>query len=76
MVLTEQFQKFTGKKDLDYASRYDYHLCICKEGDGKPYYSMVEYSRFGWIVEDDEIEILAYCDLMLSPEDVLKQINH
>jgi hypothetical protein len=71
-MLIDHFKKFTGDKELDHASRYDYHLCICRTEDGQPYYAMIEYSRFGWVIEDEDMEILAYYDLELSPEEALK----
>lgn len=75
MIFSEEFEKFTGNKGKDTAGRFDYHLCICQRGNETPYYAMVEYSRFGWVIEEEDVEILAFCELGMDPEDVLKELG-
>ena len=73
MEFADYFKKFTGIKTLDIASRYDYHLCICSLNGGEPYYAMIEFSRFGWVVDDEDMEILAYCEFMPEPVEIIER---
>lgn len=76
MIFAEEFEKFTDDaNEKNIAHRLDYHLCICQSGNEEPYYAMVEYSRFGWVIQEEDVEILAYCELALDPTDVLSELG-
>ncbi len=57
---------------------YGHHLCILKEPSGSLYYKLLEFSIFGWVIDDEEdenVDIVAYMELFRNPKEAVKELQ-
>ncbi len=71
MIKPENFLR----TDLNRPLYYDYHLCICKREDDEPYFAMREFTSFGgWVVEEEEEDVLAFAEIDKTAKFIMKVI--